>query len=82
MVKNARLATNRENVTLVSSGGSDGNAPGVWQLLKSSVLVGLSQNNVADAKTTPGAKDDRVFNGGVGNKFPHYKAKQEPIFCK
>jgi hypothetical protein len=46
VVKNARLATNRENVTLVSSGGSDGNAPGVWQLLKSSVLVGLSQNNV------------------------------------
>ena len=41
VVKNARLATNRENVTLVSSGGSDGNAPGVWQLLKSSVLVGL-----------------------------------------
>jgi hypothetical protein len=46
VVKNARLATNRENVTLVSSGGSDGNAPGVWQLLTQSVVVGMSQNNV------------------------------------
>lgn len=45
-VKNARLATNRENATLVSSGGLDGNAPGVWALLSDSVIVGLSENNV------------------------------------
>ena len=45
-VTNARLATSRENVTLVSSGGLDGNAPGVWALLDQSVIVGLSTNNV------------------------------------
>ena len=45
-VENGRFATNRDSVTLVSSGGTDGNAPGVWSLLKDSVLVGLSNNNV------------------------------------
>ena len=41
-----RLATNRDSVSLVSSGGNDGNAPGVWALLKDSVIVGFSKNNV------------------------------------
>ena len=45
-VENSRFATNRDSVTLVTSGGVDGNAPGVWALLKDSVLVGLSTNNV------------------------------------
>ncbi len=46
VVKNGRFATNRDNVTLLTSGGIDGNAPGVWELLEDSVLVGLSENNV------------------------------------
>jgi hypothetical protein len=46
VLQNSRLATNRDDVTLVSSGGNEGNAPGVWSLLKDSVLVGLSRNNV------------------------------------
>jgi hypothetical protein len=45
-VETGRFATNRESVTLVSSGGPDGNAPGVWSLLKDSVVVGMSTNNV------------------------------------
>ncbi|MEJ7687705.1 MAG: hypothetical protein WKG52_12330, partial [Variovorax sp.] len=45
-VEQGRFATNRDSVSLVSSGGNDGNAPGVWALLKDSVLVGLSTNNV------------------------------------
>ncbi len=45
-VENGRFATNRDSVTLVSSGGTDGNGPGVWSLMKDSVLVGLSTNNV------------------------------------
>ena len=45
-VENGRFATNRESVTLVSSGGPDGNGPGVWSLLKDSVMVGISTNNV------------------------------------
>ena len=46
VVKNGHFATNRDNVTLLTSGGIDGNAPGVWDLLEDSVLIGLSLNNV------------------------------------
>lgn len=45
-VESGRFATTRDAVSLVSSGGLDGNAPGVWAMLKDSVLVGLSNNNV------------------------------------
>ena len=45
-VEHGRFATNRDAVSLVSSGGNDGNGPGVWALLKDSVLVGVSANNV------------------------------------
>jgi hypothetical protein len=45
-ITNGRFATNRDSATLVSSGGADGNAPGVWALLKDSVFVGVSANNV------------------------------------
>lgn len=44
--ENARVATSREGVSLVTSGGADGNAPGVWGLLKYGVVIGLSTNNV------------------------------------
>ncbi len=44
--ENARVATSREGVSLVTSGGLDGNAPGVWGLLKNSTVVGVSKNNV------------------------------------
>ncbi|HWX32137.1 MAG TPA: G8 domain-containing protein [Steroidobacteraceae bacterium] len=44
--KNGRFATSRDDVSLVSSGGLDGNAPGVWALLEDSVLLGISANNV------------------------------------
>jgi hypothetical protein len=46
VVKDGRFASNRESVSLVTSGGLDGNAPGVWSMLQGSVLVGRSQNNV------------------------------------
>lgn len=46
VVDHGRFATNRDSVTLVSSGGNDGNAPGVWALLTDSVVVGISANNV------------------------------------
>ncbi|RYF81744.1 MAG: hypothetical protein EOO29_09530 [Comamonadaceae bacterium] len=42
----SRFATNRDSVTLLTTGGPDGNAPGAWGLLKDSVVVGLSTNNV------------------------------------
>jgi hypothetical protein len=46
VVKNARVATNRDSVSLVTAGGVDGTAPGNWALLEDSVLVGISRNNV------------------------------------
>ena len=46
VLKNGRFATNRDNISLLTSGGIDGNAPGAWNLLSDSVIIGLSQNNV------------------------------------
>ena len=46
VIKNGRFASNRENVSLVTSGGIDGNAPGVWDLLEDSTIIGFSRNNV------------------------------------
>jgi hypothetical protein len=46
VVRNARLATNRDSAALVTAGGTDGTHPGNWALLKDSVLVGISRNNV------------------------------------
>lgn len=45
-VEGARVASNRDGVSLVTSGGPDGNYPGIYSMLKDSVVVGLSQNNV------------------------------------
>jgi hypothetical protein len=46
VVNDGRFATIRDAVSLVTSGGVDGNYPGVWGLLKHSVIVGISTNNV------------------------------------
>ena len=46
VVKDARVATARDGVSTVTSGGVDGNYPGVWGLLLDSVVVGISTNNV------------------------------------
>ncbi|HEY3177307.1 MAG TPA: hypothetical protein VGL25_00320 [Casimicrobiaceae bacterium] len=43
---NARAATSREAITMVTAGGLDGSSPAFWGLLKNSVVVGLSKNNV------------------------------------
>jgi hypothetical protein len=45
-LKDARLATNERSISFVTSGGADGNYPGVWSLLGHSTMVGISQNNV------------------------------------
>jgi len=45
LIDGARLATNYEGVSLVSSGGTEGSAPGVWGMLSNSVLAGMSTNN-------------------------------------
>lgn len=62
VLKDARIATTRDGVSLVTSGGVDGNYPGVWGLLKDSTMVGISTNNV-DRWGPCGAK---VIVNGVG----------------
>lgn len=44
-ILDARLATNRDGVSLVSSGGTEGSPPGEWGLLKDAIIVGMSANN-------------------------------------
>ncbi|MGH8160821.1 MAG: hypothetical protein ACRESR_01465, partial [Gammaproteobacteria bacterium] len=46
VVKDAHLADDNRGASLVTSGGVDGNGPGIWQLLQDSVLVGMSEDNV------------------------------------
>jgi hypothetical protein len=46
LVRDARVATDRIGVSLVTSGGPDGNYPGEYSYLTDSVVVGVSQNNV------------------------------------
>ncbi|HUA36572.1 MAG TPA: G8 domain-containing protein [Candidatus Binataceae bacterium] len=46
LVDEGRLATNRRGISFVTSGGADGNYPGVWSLMSRSTMVGISTNNV------------------------------------
>ncbi|HEV8455755.1 MAG TPA: G8 domain-containing protein, partial [Gemmatimonadales bacterium] len=77
-LKHGRFATNKASVILVSSGGLDGNAPGVWALLQDSVLIGMSQNNVerwgpcpVNASKGPGCVDlTPVANDIIGDGYP------------
>ncbi len=46
LVDEARMATNRRGISFVTSGGADGNYPGVWSLMSRSTMVGISTNNV------------------------------------
>jgi hypothetical protein len=64
VVKNARLATNRHSVSLVTAGGVDGTAPGNWALLEDSVLVGISRNNVDRFGPCPYKGTYGVHTGG------------------
>jgi hypothetical protein len=61
VLSDARLATSTENVTLVTAGGLEGVAPGVWALLENSVVVGVSTNN-AD-RFGPCPYDNSAFRG-------------------
>ncbi len=45
VLDNARFAGNREALSIVSGGGSEGVIPGGWGLVENSVFVGISQNN-------------------------------------
>jgi len=64
-VENGHFATNRDNVTLLTSGGIDGNAPGAWNLVQDSVVVGLSMNN-------PGRFGPCPNPGQIGSQLIRY----------
>ncbi|HKV55621.1 MAG TPA: hypothetical protein VJN94_13380, partial [Candidatus Binataceae bacterium] len=76
LLKNSRFATDRDAVTLLTSGGIDGNGPGVWEMLESSVVVGLSTNNVDrfgpcpyDTAGAPAGTQPGGFTGWDGFNF-------------
>ena len=69
VVNNARLATNRYSVSLVTSGGPDGNYPGIYSLLKDAVVVGVSQNNVDRFGACPGIRQIPAFAQAGGGQF-------------
>ena len=71
VVKDGRFATNRENVSLVTSGGIDGNAPGVWALLEDSVIAGVSQNNVERFGPCPTDNELGINTGGQFGCIDH-----------
>lgn len=88
-IENSRFATNRQSVTLVTSGGADGSAPGAWGLLKDSVMVGVSTNNVDRWGPCPAnVLEGRgcVDRGGPGghnsqaNEFEASKSYQTPYW--
>ena len=65
-LSNARLATNRDSVSLVSAGGSEGSPPGEWSLLSDSVIVGVSNNNPERFGPCPGNTADGTCYGMQG----------------
>src|SRR5882757_1499007 len=69
VVKDARLATNRDSISLVTSGGPDGNYPGIYSLLKDSVVVGVSQNNVERFGPCPEQRVIPTFGQAGGGNF-------------
>jgi hypothetical protein len=78
VLKNGRLATNKAAVILVSSGGLDGNAPGVWALVQDTVFVCMSMNNIdrwgpcpANTVKGVGCVDlTSTANDIIGNGYP------------
>jgi hypothetical protein len=64
-ITNPRFATNRLSMSLVTSGGIDGNAPGAWDIVKDGVLVGLSRNNVDRFGPCPYPNALGQFTGGM-----------------
>ena len=60
VVKNARLATNRDSVSLVTAGGVDGTAPGNWALLEELGAGGHQQQQRRPVRTLSVQGPDRT----------------------
>ena len=46
VLKDGHFADNNRSATMLTSGGVDGNGPGIWDLIENSVFVGESRNSV------------------------------------
>ncbi|HLK87949.1 MAG TPA: G8 domain-containing protein [Candidatus Binataceae bacterium] len=69
IVENARLATSRDDVSLVTAGGVDGTAPGNWSIFEDSVVVGISRNNVDRFGPCPYPNQAGPGTGSQGSNF-------------
>ena len=66
-IESPRLATNRDSVSLVSSGGTEGSPPGEWSRLNSAIVVGLSTNNPNRFGPCPyNGQNNPAFGGVAG----------------
>ncbi|MDO8432318.1 MAG: G8 domain-containing protein [Candidatus Binatus sp.] len=68
---NARFAGNREGLSIVSGGGSEGVIPGGWGLVLNSVFAGISRNNPDRWGPCPQNNDLGCINDAFGgNGYP------------
>ncbi len=59
VVDNARVATNRDSITVVSSGGTEGSPPGEWSVVSNSILAGIIAPTIRGA-SAPAPTPDRA----------------------
>ena len=64
VVDNARVATNRDSITVVSSGGTEGSPPGEWSVVSNSILAGISANNPRRFGPCPYPGQGAIAGGG------------------
>jgi len=68
---NARFSGNREGLSIVSGGGTEGVIPGGWGVVLNSVFVGISQNNPDRWGPCPQNTDLGCINDTAGgNGYP------------
>ena len=64
-LESPRLATNRDSVAVVSSGGTEGSPPGEWSRVHDAIAVGISTNNPNRFGPCPYGSQDG-FGGPAG----------------
>jgi hypothetical protein len=66
VLDSARVATNRDNISVVSSGGTEGSPPGEWSVVSNSILAGISANNPGRFGPCPYVNEGAIV-GNPGN---------------
>jgi hypothetical protein len=68
-IESPRLALNRDSVSLVSSGGTEGSPPGEWSRLNDAIVVGVSTNNPNRFGPCPYNGQNGAALGGVAGCY-------------